>query len=175
MSTELLKLELLELQNKFIIDNNSMIPFGNSYPPPRFNNTKVIDRFVAKDTIVIQGRILPQREPYCYASFLIEIKLLPGYPFQAPELIFLDPIYHPNVDEFGRHCCCWGYSCDEKWTPTTPLIALILTVLHVIDNGPDPGHCIGTGSQLMVEYQSNYLKFYKKALEHTLLYGRPRY
>ena len=171
-----LKLQQLEFQNKFILDNNPMISFSNSYPPPRFNNTTSNSTVQCRKQIyVIQGRILPQSEPYCHASFLIEIKLPPEYPFKAPEVIFLDPIYHPNVDESGRHCCCWGISCDETWKPTTPLTDLILAVIHIIDNKPDPGHCIGTGSQLMEEYQSNYLKFYKKALEHTLSYGRPRY
>jgi ubiquitin-conjugating enzyme E2 T len=127
--------------------------------------------FYGTNTAVIQGRILPKTEPYCHASFLIEIRLPSEYPFKEPYVTIRDPIYHPNIDESGRHCCCWGFSQYEGYTPTTLLADIIEGVIRVIDN-PDCSHSCNLQCQ---EYQNDYQTFYKKALKLTLLYGRPRY
>jgi ubiquitin-protein ligase len=122
-------------------------------------------------THVIRGRILPDKDPYCYASFLIEIRLSPEYPFKRPDLIILDPIYHPNVRDNGSHCCCWGLGDDESWRPTTPLTDCIMAVIRIINN-VNSDHA--TQISRIDEYRYNYETFYRKALEHTLEYGRPR-
>ena len=124
------------------------------------------------NTTFIQGRILPQSKPYCHASFLIEIILPPAYPFKEPEVIIRDPIYHVNVDDSGRNCCCCGFLHNVGYKPTTTLTELIEAVIHVIDN-PDYSH--SRNPQLSAEYQDDYQTFYKKALKLTLLCGRPRY
>jgi ubiquitin-protein ligase len=165
-------LEGWELQNKFILDVNPMELFSSNKPPPRFNKTTMIPRFHEKGTIVIQGRILPQTEPYCRASFLLEIKLPPGYPYKPSEIIFLDPIYHPNVDESGKNCSSWGYP-DEKFIAATTLVKIIENIIRIIDSVPDYGH--SDNHQCAREHQFDYQTFYAKALERTLSYGRPRY
>ncbi len=85
-----------------------MAAFGVNKPPPRFNNTTTTVGYSSEGIITIQGRILPKREPYCRASFLIEITLSRVYPFKPPEVIFLDPIYHPNINHIGQPCSCWA-------------------------------------------------------------------
>jgi ubiquitin-protein ligase len=102
---ELLKLEQLEFKSKFILNDNQMVLSGSSKCLLRFNKTTTPQRFHVKALCVTQGRFFPQTEPYCRASFLIEIILPREYPFKGPKLIFLDPIYHPNVDESGEQCC----------------------------------------------------------------------
>ena len=51
---------------------------------------------------VIIGRIFPNSEIYRERSYKIEIKLTKAYPGDPPEIRFLTPIYHPNVEENGK-------------------------------------------------------------------------
>lgn len=169
---ELHKLEQLESENKFILDENPIALFGCKKVPPRFNSTVPIQPLYVKDINRFQGRILPQSDPYCRASFLVQVKLPEKYPFERPEITFLDPIYHLNVDERGRHCCCWFYG-DGNFKPTTPVAKIIKSVIQVIDHSQDYGHT--SNFECADEVKNHYEIFYKKALENTLSYGRPRY
>jgi hypothetical protein len=56
---------------------------------------------ISKDISII-GRILPDSEIYREGAYKIEMKLLPTYPFDPPEVRFLTPIYHPNVGQDGK-------------------------------------------------------------------------
>jgi ubiquitin-protein ligase len=87
-----------------------------------------------------------------------------------PEVIFLDPIYHPAIRKDGHCCCCFF---KKSYRPTTPLVDLIRSILNTIDNS-DLKHCC-SDFVLADEYHNNYEQFYEKALEYTLKYGRPRY
>ncbi len=123
---------------------------------------------------IIQGRILPQTEPYCRASFLIEIALPREYPFKCPEITFLDPIYHPNVEESGKCCCCsFGFGDPKSYKPTVALSKIITTIIEMIDSPVTRQQ--GHNQERLAEYHNNYETFCKKALESTLSYGRPRY
>jgi ubiquitin-protein ligase len=122
------------------------------------------------DGPVIRGRIFPEKDPYCFASFLIQIEISPNYPSKMPETFILDRIYHPNVREDGQPCC-WRFN-HEKWQPTTTLIEFIKAIIHTIDN-PHLEHLQNV--ECANEYRSNYEKFYEKALQYTLKYGRPRH
>ena len=42
----------------------------------------------------IQG---PKGSPYEGGEFFVEIKFSNNYPFEAPEVRFLTPVYHPNI------------------------------------------------------------------------------
>ena len=170
---ELLKLEQLEFKSKFILNDNQMVLSGSSKWLLRFNKTTTPQSFHVKALYVIQGRVFPQTEPYCRASFLIEIILPPEYPFGVPKLIFLDPIYHPNVDESGEHCCGWCLANNEAWTPTTSIKELIEAAIFVIDHPTGDDHT--RNRDCAIEYRNDYPTFYEKALKRVLACGRPRY
>jgi ubiquitin-protein ligase len=167
------KLERLETENKLIIDVNPLTPSGNRTIPPRFNNTTIAERRNTKNAFVFQARILPQSEPYCHASFLIEIEFLEEYPFKAPKITLLDPIYHPRVRESGTLC----YGCDRcngiMYVPTKYLVDIIEYVIYLIDNISD-SFCVAN-RECFTEYMEDHPTFYRKALERTISYGRPRY
>lgn len=118
----------------------------------------------------LQGRIFPTSQPYCRASFRIEIYISTEYPFEVPKVIFLDRIYHINVSETGNYCCNWNMG-DSEWRPTYSIADMITKVLDSIDN-PDLNCHINT--ECLEEYQTDYSKFYRKALDMTLAHGRPR-
>jgi ubiquitin-protein ligase len=170
---ELEKLELLESENKFIIDVNPLALFGNQKVPPRFNNTTITPRPPRENLITFQGRILPQTEPFCRASFLIEIILFKEYPFRVPVVMLLDPIYHPHARESDGHYRICGLGYDETYYPKMSLTEIIEDILRIIDSDIDIDHL--WNPECYREYKNDYPTFYKKALEYTLSYGRPRY
>jgi ubiquitin-protein ligase len=51
------------------------------------------------DTYFIIGRIYPNSEIFNQGAFQIEMKLTKNFPMEPPEVRFLTPIYHPNVDK----------------------------------------------------------------------------
>jgi hypothetical protein len=52
--------------------------------------------------IIITGQIFPNSEIFNQGSYKIEMKLPSSYPFEPPEVRFVTPIYHPNVDKEGK-------------------------------------------------------------------------
>lgn len=126
-----------------------------------------------EDYFVIRGQIFPQTESYCRASFLIEIKLSLDYPFRRPSIVLLDPIYHPNVNECREKCCYWSYSFTEGYIPAISLKQIIENTIRVIDNPLATKNAVN--QQCAKEYLNDHVTYYKRALEMTFLYGRPRY
>jgi ubiquitin-protein ligase len=51
---------------------------------------------------LIIGRIFPQSDIYKEGAYQIEIKLTKTFPSDPPEVRFITPIYHPNVDKDGN-------------------------------------------------------------------------
>ncbi len=164
-----MKLKQWESEKKFILED--CLFFNTDKSSAGCNNARPPQYVCKTDMLVILGRILPEKDPYCFASFRIQIRFPLEYPFKVPEATILDPIYHPNVRESGRHCCCWGFF-DEIWRPTTTLVDFIKTIINTIDNPDLHRHC---NLECANEYRSNYQQFYKKALKCTLNKGRPRY
>ncbi|CAF0964222.1 unnamed protein product [Adineta ricciae] len=110
---------------------------------------------------VILGRILPKSNIYNQAAFQIEIKLPAEYPFKAPELRFVTPIYHPNVDEKGKICVDL-INTSETFKPTTPLTDVVKAVANLIDS-PNIDHALNP--EIAAEYTQNKSTFERKALD----------
>lgn len=92
---------------------------------------------------VILGRILPSGNVYNQGAFQIELKLPAEFPFKPPEVRFVTPIYHPNVDDQGKICVDLLNS-SETWKPTTPLVDVVKAVIDLIDN-PKIDHALNPG------------------------------
>lgn len=142
---------------------------------------------------IILGRILPNSNVYNQASFQIEIRLPSEFPFKPPEVRFLTPIYHPNVDENGKICVDLLNSADT-WKPTTPLVDVIKNIVELIDN-PKIDHALNAGRkrekhvslffitkknsihfhlEIASEYTSNRSEFERKAMAMLKKHGLPR-
>ncbi|UJR17471.1 hypothetical protein I4U23_004366 [Adineta vaga] len=122
---EIQNLQSFELENKFILDVSPSTLFSDGYNlPPRFNNSKITRRRSQPGVTIILDRILPQIDPYCHASFLIEIALPQEYPFKVPEITCLDRLYHSQVKTSGKLCACengFRYTKRGDFNPTTKL------------------------------------------------------
>ena len=128
--------------NKRILNEVSKLQaLGASGASTRF----ILDKSPVDDpsSSVIIGRILPNSQVYNQAAFQIEMKLPAEYPFKAPELRFLTPIYHPNVDEDGKICVDLLNSA-ESYKPTTPLSEVVRAVTELIDK-PNIDHALNAG------------------------------
>ncbi len=158
--TEITKLKEWESKKKFILEYCSLFDTDKSLASSRNANS----HSYSSTQEIIRGRIFPDKEPYCFASFLLEIQLTVEYPFKMHQATILDPIYHPNVHENGTNCACWGID-DDVWQPTNPLINVIKAILHLIDN-PKLDHACN--AECAHDYCNNYEKFYDKALHLTL-------
>lgn len=159
LRSELLRLQKWQEEKKFILDSCSVY------------STEAGRRSGTAGSFIFRGRIFPQKDPYYLASFLVEIKIPPEFPFKVPDTRILDRIYHPKVDEKGEHCCCWE-SDAGVWKPHSGLTDFIKGIISVIDDVNLENH--GDYDRTM-EYKHNYDEFYEKALRCTLDYGRPRF
>ena len=118
----------------------------------------------------IYGRIFPTKDPYCFASFRIEIRMSIAYPFNVPEVFFLDSIYHSAVQRDSGRCCFCNFK--KQYKPTTSLVEVIEHVLNIVDSSYPLEHC--NDDTITNLYCNNYEQFYKTALEYTFKYGLPR-
>jgi ubiquitin-protein ligase len=55
-----------------------------------------------REDYVITGQIFPTSEIFRERSYLIEMKLTKTFPLDPPEIRFLTPMYHPNIDKDGN-------------------------------------------------------------------------
>jgi ubiquitin-protein ligase len=138
LMTEITKLKALSTSSdsssvKFLLDKSPMDDQSGGSRTGTANSTQNI----------ILGRILPSSNIYNQAAYQIEIKLPAEFPFKPPEVRFVTPIYHPNVDDQGKICVDLLNS-SETWKPTTPLVDVVKTVVDLIDN-PKIDHALNAG------------------------------
>jgi ubiquitin-protein ligase len=169
MFKEIGKIQKWEFEKKFILDYCSNVSIYNSSASS--SNTISIEHLHDVRGAVIHGRILPTKDPYCFASFRIEIRFPLDYPFGMPEVLFLDPIYHPAIQRHNGRCCCCLFK--KSYIPTSSLVELIEHVLNTIDNHLFQYCC--TDAAIDNECRNNYEQFYETALQYTLNYGLPRH
>jgi ubiquitin-protein ligase len=94
--TEIIRLKLLATPDAPVRYLLTKSPFDEIEDEDETNAT------VTSKEIIITGRIFPNSEIFKEGSYEIEMKLTPNYPRDPPEVRFLTPIYHPNVDKDGK-------------------------------------------------------------------------
>ncbi|XP_034866208.1 ubiquitin-conjugating enzyme E2 T isoform X2 [Mirounga leonina] len=87
----------------------------------------------------LQAQILGAADtPYEKGVFKLEVSIPERYPFEPPQIRFLTPIYHPNIDSAGRICLdVLKLPPKGAWRPSLN-IATVLTSIQLLMSEPNP-------------------------------------
>ena len=90
-----------------------------------------------------------------------------NYPFQRFELVFVTPVYHPNVDNKGG--ICLDCNKPDNWKPSTTLRDAVMEVLSLL-TAPNLEHPLV--ADLADQYKNDRTRFDAKAREFTQLHAK---
>lgn len=71
----------------------------------------------------------PTGTPYSGAKFVVEIRISSEYPFKAPYVKFLSPIYHANIHESGIPYCPLVLN---EWSASKSLQSIMLFLENLL-------------------------------------------
>ncbi|KAG7279872.1 hypothetical protein CRUP_016199, partial [Coryphaenoides rupestris] len=104
--------------------------------------------------------------PYEGGLFSLEVKIPERYPFEPPNIRFLTPIYHPNIDNAGRICHdALKLPPKGAWRPSLN-ISTVLTSIQLLmaePNSDDP-----LMADISSEFKYNKQLFVEKARRWTV-------
>lgn len=84
------------------------------------------DEDLFKWVCMIKG---PIDSPYEGGVFYLDMDIPDTYPFRAPKVKFLTPIYHPGVSRCG--CICLDI-LDNMWSPAITIIKLVKSLFCML-------------------------------------------
>lgn len=110
--------------------------------------------------------------PYAYGMFELEISVPDRYPFEPPQIRFLTPIYHPNIDDAGRICLdLLKMPPHGAWKPSLNISSLLISI-QVLMAEPNPDD--GLMADIASEYKQNRPLFTQKATAFTKDFAQDR-
>ena len=117
----------------------------------------------------------PEDTSYAKGLFFLEINFPKNYPNDEPEIHFITPIYHPNVNNHKPAFSSLplgfiSYFTSNCWNSTTSIIKK-LTHLYAIFYCPEPEWYFS--SQIADEYKFNRPLYEKKVEYFTKKYANP--
>ncbi|KAL6615541.1 hypothetical protein ACP70R_037811 [Stipagrostis hirtigluma subsp. patula] len=120
----------------------------------------------------IEARIEgPEETVYAKGVFSLKIQIPERYPFQPPNVTFVTPIYHPNIDNGGRICLdILNLPPKGAWQPSLN-IATVLTSIGLLLSEPNPDD--GLMAEISREYKYNRQVFDTNARSWTQKYANP--
>ncbi|XP_002717641.1 ubiquitin-conjugating enzyme E2 T [Oryctolagus cuniculus] len=108
--------------------------------------------------------------PYEKGVFKLEVIIPERYPFEPPQIRFLTPIYHPNIDSAGRICLdVLKLPPKGAWRPSLN-IATVLTSIQLLMSEPNPDDPLM--ADISSEFKYNKPVFLKNARLWTEKYAR---
>uniref|UniRef100_A0A8D0UGR8 Ubiquitin-conjugating enzyme E2 T n=1 Tax=Sus scrofa TaxID=9823 RepID=A0A8D0UGR8_PIG len=108
--------------------------------------------------------------PYEKGVFKLEVNIPERYPFEPPQIRFLTPIYHPNIDSAGRICLdVLKLPPKGAWRPSLN-IAAVLTSVQQLMSEPNPDDPLM--ADISSEYKYNKPVFLRNARQWTEQHAR---
>ena len=92
----------------------------------------------------------PADSPYAGGLFYLDIKFPPGYPQDPPEVKFLTPIYHVNVNHIQNSTYALGHVCMSTlfyWKPEYTIREVLANIFNLFYLG-NPDSPFGQDRQL---------------------------
>jgi ubiquitin-conjugating enzyme E2 T len=114
----------------------------------------------------IQG---PDGTVYAKGIFKLEVEIPDRYPFEPPNVKFVTPVYHPNIDSGGRICHdILNMPPKGQWRPSLNIGAVLASIRVLLE---EPNHDDGLMSDISAEYKHNRALFDDKARQSTERYA----
>lgn len=110
--------------------------------------------------------------PYEKGVFKLEVIIPERYPFEPPQIRFLTPIYHPNIDSAGRICLdILKLPPKGAWRPSLS-IATVLTSIQLLMSEPNPDDPLM--ADISSEFKYNKPVFLRNARQWTEKHARQK-
>lgn len=145
------------IQREFLLFNND--PIENCSGGP------ICDNDLYNWQVTIMG---PIDSPYCGGIFFINIKYPREYPFRAPQFVMTTRIFHPNVYEKGKICCCVFGQDGNDWNPAWTIREALSAIIESMKN---PIVECAAVPYVLDLYKRNRIEFESKAKEWTKKYA----
>ncbi|KAL6502341.1 Ubiquitin-conjugating enzyme E2 4 [Orobanche hederae] len=127
---------------------------------------EMINDGVQKFYVELHG---PKESPYQGGVWRVKVKLSDAYPYKAPNIGFINKIYHPNVDEKSGSVCLDVIS--RKWSPMFDLVNVFEVFLPQLLLYPNPSDPMNReAADLLMRDQCAYEKRVKEYCER---YAKP--
>ena len=97
--------------------------------------------------------------------FKLKVHFPPDYPFHAPGVKFITPIYHPNVSTDGKICLDL---LIDKWLPSYHIGSLLVSIRSFLDE-PNPEH--GLNNDALNMFRTNKAAYEAKVKEYIKKYA----
>ena len=89
-----------------------------------------------------EGTIVgPKDSLYEGGVFFLNIHFPTDYPFKPPKITFTTRIFHPNVGEDGKICCCGVDILYDQWSPALTIWKVLKSIISMLEKDPEP-YCI---------------------------------
>ncbi|KAK0734920.1 ubiquitin-conjugating enzyme/RWD-like protein [Lasiosphaeria miniovina] len=87
----------------------------------------------------------PDDTPYSGLTFKLSFEFPSNYPYAPPTVLFITPIYHPNVDFSGRICLD---ILKDKWTAAYNIQTVLLSLQSLLGEPNNASPLNGEAAEL---------------------------